>query len=206
MTFILGITGGIGSGKSTATDFFSTLDIDIVDADIVSREVVTPGSFALTAIKKQFGNDILLASGELNRAKLRQHIFSDPKAKEWLEALLHPLIREKIKNQLEKVSSPYGILSSPLLFETQQYLHTHRTLVIDCSQVQQLKRTLSRDNTNEEQIKNIMSSQLSREQRNARADDVINNDDNVEQLQQSLYKYHLALLASLNNPTQQNNR
>lgn len=198
MPYILGVTGGIGSGKSAATDIFASLGIEVVDADIAAREVVGLGCPALETIAEHFGADILLASGELNRALLREKIFSQPDEKQWLENLLHPLIREQIINQLAHIQSPYGVLSSPLLFETEQSHLADKTVVIDCTEQQQLARAMGRDTASENNIKHIMDAQLSREQRNAYADDVIDNSGDIDRLQLLVTEYHLQLLSSLN--------
>ena len=198
MTFILGLTGGIGSGKSAASARFETHNIQIIDADIIAREVVELGSPALATIAQHFGNEILLSSGELNRAYLREIIFSCAREKKWLEELLHPLIRKTIMVRLAKLDSTYGILSSPLLFESQQHTMAQRVLVIDCDEALQMQRALRRDNVTAEQITTIMSSQLSREQRNQQADDIIRNNHSLVALYDAIDHYHHQLLEQLN--------
>ncbi|WP_096085324.1 dephospho-CoA kinase [Agaribacterium haliotis] len=173
--FKLGLTGGIGSGKSTVSAMFAELGITVVDADIVAREVVEPGQTALAKIAEHFGPQVLLADGSLDRSQLRSLIFADPKAKLWLEQLTHPLIRQEIERQLERAQSTYVILSSPLLLETGQQKLVDRVLVVDLSEAEQLKRACARDQNSEEQIRAIMTSQLSREQRLKHANDVIDN-------------------------------
>jgi dephospho-CoA kinase len=195
--FILGVTGGIGSGKSTATDIFHALGITIVDADVIAKEVVHIGSPSLQAIAEHCGNSILLPSGTLDRAALREHIFNHPQEKQWLEQLLHPVIKVTIKEKLQKVASVYGILSSPLLFETQQDRLANRTLVIDCSEQQQQQRATQRDDVSLEQVNAIMASQLSREARNNKADDIIINNRDIHHLKQSIHDYHTQLLTQL---------
>lgn len=194
MTYILGVTGGIGSGKSAATALFEALGITVVDADLVARDVVTRDSFALKKIALQFGSNILLDSGELDRAALRERIFSSPEEKKWLENLLHPLIRETIIERLQAVQSPYGILSSPLLFETQQNTLADRTLVIDCDEKLQQQRATNRDNVDAEQVKKIMEAQLPRQERCHKADDIIDNSGSLEGLQRAVKQYHDDLL------------
>ena len=198
MAFILGLTGGIGSGKSAATDIFSRLGIDIVDADVVAREIVKLGSPTLKQIAEHFGQHILLDSGELDRPKLRQLIFSQAEHKQWLEDLLHPAIRQLIIERLQTVSSPYGILVSPLLFETKQQLLVDRTLVIDTPEKIQQERVEKRDPSNRKEIKKIMASQLSRQERNQQADHIINNDNDLEQLSHAIHQYHQQLINELN--------
>jgi dephospho-CoA kinase len=179
---IIGLTGGIGSGKSAASALFEELGVHVVDADVVAREVVEPGSLGLENIAKHFGQDILDSCGKLNRSKLREVIFRDNEEKKWLEALLHPLIRTEIIKQLEQASSPYVILVSPLLFETDQHLLCTRTLLIDASEELQIARASKRDSTNEDAIKKIIASQMPREEKQQKADDIILNDNNEAHL------------------------
>lgn len=193
---VIGITGGIGSGKTAATDAFATLGITVVDADLVSRDVVQPGQPALTAIAGHFGSHILLPDGNLDRKALREIIFREPAAKQWLEALLHPLIRQEIISRLQQGNSAYTLLSSPLLLETDQQTLCSRVLVIDAPETLQLERTLARDNSSADTIKAIMASQFSRQQRLDRADDVIVNDGDLAALHkavQALHKTYLEL-------------
>lgn len=186
----IGLTGGIGSGKSAASEHFQHLGITVVDADIVAREVVVPGSPALAQIVAHFGAQILDASGALDRAQLRQIIFAHPAEKSWLEALLHPLIRDEILRQLEQARSPYAILVSPLLFETGQHLLVDRKLLIDAPESLQIARACARDNNSEQSIRNIMASQMPRAQKLAMADDVICNDRDLASLQANVVTLH----------------
>lgn len=194
MAYILGVTGGIGSGKSAATTIFESLGIEIVDADSIAREVVALGSPALHQISLYFGENILLASGELDRSALRARIFSDTKEKKWLEDLLHPLIRDHIIERLKHIRSSYGILSSPLLFESGQHTLVNRTLLIDCPEDIQIQRATTRDHISSAQVKAIMATQLSSEQRNNKADDVIENVGELEDLRREINDYHLRLM------------
>ncbi len=187
---IIGVTGGIGSGKSAATGFFAAKGIDVIDADVVAREVVKPGSKALAEIAGRFGRQILLPNGNLNRKAMRVRIFSDPEEKHWLESLLHPIIRDEIVQQLQRSSSPYVILSSPLLLETDQHRVTDRVLVIDTSEQQQIQRTSARDDTSAGAVQAIMATQLSRAQRLQRADDIIVNDKDLAHLENEVNKLH----------------
>lgn len=187
---IVGLSGGIGSGKTAASDTFAELGVNIVDADIVAREVVEPGSKALKSIAKHFGNDILLNDGSLNRANLRQRIFSSPDEKSWLENLLHPIIRQEIKHQLSQSNSAYTILVSPLLFETDQQELVDRTLLIDVPEELQITRASQRDNNSAEQIQKIIDSQLPRNVKLKKADDVICNDKAIEYLKSEIEKIH----------------
>ena len=188
--FTIGLTGGIGSGKSAASERFSRLGIDVVDADDVARAAVTTGSDALAEIGAHFGLDILLASGELNRPRLREIIFSQPEQKEWLESLLHPIINATIRTKLTAATSQYVILSSPLLLETQQHQLVDRILVVDTSEQLQLERAGLRDRNNEAQIKAIMNNQLSRLDRCNRANDIIQNHGDIVELDEQISKLH----------------
>jgi len=174
---IIGLTGGIGSGKTILTDYFSQLDIEIIDADIIAREVVEVGSPALNEIAEHFGKDYLETDGELNRALLRSRIFSNDTDKLWLNNLLHPLIRASIVSQTKAATSPYCILVAPLLIENNLHALVNRILVVDVKETTQLKRAMLRDNSSEKEIKAIIASQTSRTSRIQAADDIINNDD-----------------------------
>jgi dephospho-CoA kinase len=189
-TWILGIAGGIGSGKTAATDYLHSLGITIVDADVVSREVVAPGQPALVAIHQYFGDEVLLENGQLNRPWLRQRVFSDPEQRLALEAITHPAIRDRLRQQLQAATSPYAVLASPLLWESGQVHFVQRTLLIDVSEATQMLRASQRDGVSEAQINAIMKAQWSRGQRLARADDVVSNEGSVADLQRQLDKLH----------------
>ncbi len=188
--FILGLTGGIGSGKSTVAAAFRQQGIEVLDADRAARDVVTAGSPALANIAEHFGRDILLSDSTLDRAKLRAIIFDNPAEKEWLESLLHPLIEFQIKRQLKQIKSPYAILESPLLLETSQHRLVDRVLVVDLPEEGQLARAAARDSNSEKQIKAIMSTQLPRQQRLNMADDVIDNSGSPKETQQQAMVLH----------------
>jgi dephospho-CoA kinase len=192
--FILGLTGGIGSGKTTVANLFAALGIDIVDADIVAREVVAIGSLGLNTIVEHFGQSILLDNGELDRAALRHKIFDNPEQRRWLNNLLHPLIRQKIFIDLEKTTSIYAILVAPLLFENELDRQVSKSLVVDIAPKLQLTRTSRRDNLESSQIAKIVASQMSREQRLSKADYVIENNLDLEHLQLEVAKLHQAIL------------
>ena len=192
--FIVGVTGGIGSGKTAVTDIFSKLDIDIVDADLASRKAVLKGSPSLKKIKEKFGEDILLKDGNLNRAKLRKIIFEDSSEKDWLENLLHPQILEIIKSELEESKSSYKVLVSPLLFETGQFQLCHRTLLIDVSEEEQITRTTKRDKVTSDQVKKIINSQMSREDKIKIADDVVTNEGSLDDLEEKIRALHSSYL------------
>jgi dephospho-CoA kinase len=202
MVFILGVTGGIASGKTTATTTLQSQGITVVDADVIARQAVSKNSVALEEIIEHFGNTILLDSGELNRPLLRDIIFSAPQEKKWLENLLHPIVRKSILQQLANIDSIYGVLSSPLLFEQRQQLLVNRTLVIDCPDNLQKARASKRDDVSEQQIEDVMCTQLSRAERNQQADDIIINDSSVAALEYSVKQYHKKLLKEIT-PCQQ---
>ena len=195
--FVVGLTGGIGSGKSAATAIFEDLGIDVVDADLASREAVLPGSKALDEIQKKFGSEILLEDQTLNRAKLREIIFDNSEDKIWLEQLLHPEIRHIIQSKLKNSSSEYVILVSPLLFETDQHEFCNATILIDSSLNSQVSRTSKRDSVSEDSVKKIISAQMSREDKLKIASIVINNDDSLEQLEINVKKVHENLLKEI---------
>ncbi len=198
MTYIVGLTGGIGSGKSAVAHHFTQLGIKVVDADVCARVVVELGKPALQAIAEHFGSEILQADGTLNRAALRQKIFADEAERKWLEALLHPLIFEEMWTQLQSAQSPYAILESPLLIEAGQHAICQRILVVDAPEALQLARAMSRDNNSGEQVKAIMATQASREQRCAKADDIITNDGALVSLYQAVDKLHELYLSIAN--------
>lgn len=196
MATIIGLTGGIASGKTTVADLFQEhFNIDIVDADIVAREVVAVGSDGLRQIAEHFGEAILLEDGTLNRAMLREQIFSNPEDKTWLNALLHPMIRNKIEEGLTNIRSPYGLLVAPLLIENQMQGMADRVLIVDVPTEVQIERTMNRDNVSEEQVKAILKSQASREQRLAVADDVIKNHTKNQDLLPQITELHQKYLA-----------
>lgn len=195
MTYVIGVTGGIGSGKTAVSDYFAQLGITVVDADIAARVVVEKGRPALVQIAEHFGPQILQADGTLDRARLRTAIFKDPAERQWLEGLLHPLIRQEITDGLANAASPYALLVSPLLIESGQHKFTQRVLVVDVPEELQLQRTVARDNNSPEQVKAIMAAQASREQRLACADDVIVNDGTLEHLHQQIDALHRKYLA-----------
>jgi dephospho-CoA kinase len=188
--FIVGLTGGIGSGKSTVSECFEKFDIVVVDADILAREVVEPGTPSLVAISDKFGNNILDEGGGLNRAKLREIVFADSTKKTWLEKLLHPAIRDLMLSRLQTSPSPYTLLVSPLLLETDQHKLADRILVVDVPVEIQLKRTLKRDGSNEATIQSIIDSQIGRAERIAAADDILSNDQSSDKLPAKVLSLH----------------
>ena len=188
--FVIGLTGGIGSGKSAASARFEALGINVVDADQAARTVVQPGQPALALIAEHFGVGILDASGALDRAQLRQKIFADPAERQWLEALLHPRITIEIFRGLQAATSPYALLVSPLLLEAKQDTLANRVVVVDVEEATQLARTMSRDANSEPQVRAIMAAQIGRAERLARAHDVIRNEGSLEDLQRQVDALH----------------
>jgi len=192
----VGLTGGIGSGKSTVAKALIAKGITVVDADQIAREVVEPGEVALQEIVEAFGEQILHDDGTLNRAALKQVIFSDPKAKKQLESILHPRIRQRILSRVnEATDTAYVVADIPLLVESHYPDHFDRVIVVDCPVEQQLSRVLERDHLNEAQIKAIINSQASREQRLAVATDVLDNSGTLESLKMQIDKLHETLIS-----------
>jgi len=194
-SLIIGLTGGIGSGKSTVAEAFRQLGIETVDADQASRAVVEPGMPALAAISAQFGSQIIQADGSLDRAALRQIIFTDPAQKLWLESLLHPLIRDWIIEQLKAATSPYVILESPLLFETDQHQLVHKTVLVDLPEALQIERACARDGNQADQIQRIIDAQMPREEKLSRADIVLDNSEPLDTLAARVTAVHQTLLS-----------
>ncbi len=195
---VIGLTGGIGSGKTAATDRFKSHGITIVDADIVSRQIVEPGTLALTKIQEHFGDHVITSDGQLDRRALREIVFSHPEERKWLESLTHPLIGQEIFRQLQASQSPYTLLVSPLLFESGQSRMTNRVVLVDAPVEAQISRTIQRDNTTEAGARAIVEAQMPREQRLSKADDIIVNDQNLEHLYAQVDRLHEQYLALSN--------
>ena len=193
--FIVGLTGGIGSGKTTVANLFVELGIEVIDADIVARDVVVKGSPALRAIEHHFGADFIHSDGQLNRALLRKQIFSHNSDKLWLNNLLHPLIRVQLVSQLKATSSPYCLLVAPLLIENNLTTLVNRTLVIDVKESTQISRTTQRDENSITQVKAIIQSQTTRKNRQIHADDLLNNDHcSLTELRRAVVDLHFNYL------------
>lgn len=191
MTFIVGLTGGIGCGKSSASQLFSEFGIDIIDTDVIARQLTQPGGQAISSIRDFFGNAFLTADGALDREKMRNLVFSNSSARYQLEKILHPLILQEAIAQIEHSHSPYAILVVPLLLETNDYNPiVQRILVIDCEEQIQISRTMARSQLSEQQVKAIMAQQISRKSRLQRADDVILNDRDTESLKAQVIQLH----------------
>jgi len=187
---IIGLTGGIGSGKSAVSKCFEKLGITVVDADVAARAVVEPGTPGLAQIAAHFGPGVIDANGALDRAALRRIVFADAAERRWLESVTHPLIGEEIRRGLSEASSPYAILVSPLLLEAKQDALAHRVLVVDVSEETQVARTMQRDNNSGEQVRAIIAAQIGRAQRLARADDVIENNGSLADLEPKVLALH----------------
>jgi len=192
--FVVGITGGIGSGKTAVTDHLERLGIVVVDADKVARVVVESGKPALDEIAAHFGSEILLDDGALNRAALREVVFNDSALRKILEGITHPRIREEIARQLSAATSPYVVLSSPLLLESGQNSFADYVVVVDVPEAVQVDRTMRRDDNSESLVKQIMAAQLDRQTRLSRADEAISNDGTLEALHAEVEALHQRLL------------
>ena len=192
--FIVGITGGIGSGKTAVSDQLAALGIEVIDADIVAREVVEPGTKGLAAIVEHFGKEVLTANGRLDRAALRRLVFAAPDERKWLEALLHPMIRQTIVDALAKPSTePYRILASPLLLETDQHTLVDTIVVVDVEPEQQLERAAARDQNTKEQVEAIMKAQIDRPSRLAKANLIVDNRGDLNALAPKVTALHKQL-------------
>lgn len=188
--FILGLTGGIGAGKTVISNALLDKGITIVDADVIARDVVALGTEGLNAISAHFGSDILDEDGKLNRAKLRAIIFSNENEKTWLNQLLHPMIRNEIRQQLKKATSRYVVLSAPLLFENKLDTYCDLSLLIDVPVSVQIQRTCARDSAEREQVESIIASQMSRKDKIQRADKVLDNDRRLQTVLKDLDDLH----------------
>ena len=194
--YVVAITGGIGSGKTTVANQFAELGIEVVDADIIAREVVEPGTPALAAIAAHFGADVIAPDDRLDRRQLRERVFTDPQAKGWLNALLHPLIRSEMQRQCAAARSPYCLLVVPLLVENRLTALANRVLVIDVDEATQIERTCRRDGVSREQAEAILAAQASRTERLAAADDVLDNQNGTpEAIKSRIFALHETYLA-----------
>jgi dephospho-CoA kinase len=202
MAYCVGLTGGIGSGKSTAADLFAGLGAAVVDTDAISRELTGARGAAMPAIGGQFGPDYIAADGSLERSRMRALVFTNAAAREALEAILHPLIRAEARAQAGAALAPYVILVVPLLFETGAYADlAQRVVVVDCSEERQVERATRRSGISAEEVRRIMASQLPRAARRARADDVLDNDGGLDALRAQVGALHAQYLRlALNNP------
>ena len=191
MTYVVGLTGGIGCGKSTAANLFAELGAHVIDTDNIAHRLTSPGEPALKTIASEFGSDYIASDGGLNRAKMRQLVFSDPIWKTRLEAILHPLIKQAALIELANIHAPYVILVVPLLLETANYRDiVRRILVVDCNEQQQLERATARSALSSEDVRAIMSTQLPRQSRLTQADDVLHNEGDFDNLHAQVTSLH----------------
>ncbi len=194
MRYTVALTGGIGSGKSTVANAFADLGIQIIDADIIARQVVEPGKPALDAIAAHFGPELIAADGTLHRRLLRERIFADPQEKAWLSALLHPLIQQETRRQLQQATSAYVLWVVPLLVENGLYRQANRVLVVDVTPETQLSRTMQRDDVTRAHVEQILAAQATREARLAVADDVIDNNGAPDSIMSDVARLHARYL------------
>lgn len=192
--FVVGLTGGIASGKTTVANLFAEFGIELVDADVIAREVVAKDSTGLTAIVDHFGDEILLANGQLDRATLRNKVFNNETQRLWLNNLLHPMIRQKMLDQVQASTSKYVIMVVPLLFENQLDSLVSTTLVVDISPELQISRTMQRDGVSQQQVEQILASQMSRQQRIDKANHIIDNQGDIELLRSQVTHLHQLFL------------
>ncbi|HEU0290755.1 MAG TPA: dephospho-CoA kinase [Burkholderiales bacterium] len=195
MPYCIGLTGGIGSGKSTAADIFKELGAAVVDTDEISRELTAAGGGAMPEIRKQYGPEFVAPDGSLDRERMRRLVFGNAEARKKLEAILHPMIRTESRARVAAARAPYVILVVPLLLESDAYLDLlKRVLVVDCSEERQIERATRRSRISVDEVRAIMASQLSRAARRARADDVIDNDGGMEALRRQVGEVHSTYL------------
>lgn len=194
MSYTVALTGGIGSGKSTVANAFAALGVNVIDADIIARQVVEPGSSALRAIAEHFGPDMILQDGSLNRRLLRERIFASPVDKSWLNGLLHPLIHQQTQREIAQATSPWVLWVVPLLVENQLADKADRVLVVDVSVETQISRTMQRDGVSREHAEKIIAAQATREARLAVADDIIDNNGTPDEIASDVARLHAAYL------------
>ncbi len=200
MTFVVGLTGGIGSGKSTVADLFVAHGAGLVDTDAIAHALTAPGGAAIEPLRASFGDDFIAADGALDRARMRAHVFADPSARSRLEALLHPLIRAESRRRVEAIGAPYVVLAVPLLVEAGNWRERcDRVLVVDCPVEQQRARAMARSGLTAEEADRIIAAQATRAQRLAAADDVIDNSGPAQALParvEALHRRYLTLAAA----------
>ena len=196
----IGLTGGIGSGKSTVAELFARRGAPVIDTDNVARQVVEPGRPALDDIVREFGSDLLDTNGHLDRARMRERVFNDPTARRRLESILHPRIRAAVRDQVAAIAAPYCLIVVPLLVETGFNELIDRVLVVDVDEEQQRERTSRRDKVSAEAVGKIMATQATRAQRVAHADDVIVNNGTIADLEREVGRLHASYLALSGKP------
>lgn len=204
MNLVIGVTGGIGSGKSTVAEILQAQGAAVVDTDHIAHALTAPGGAAISAIAAEFGAEFITPQGAMDRVRMRQLVFSDNSAKSRLEQILHPLIRQQVEQQLQQAQGCYTLLLVPLLVETGAYRQLlDRTLVVDLPETLQISRTMTRSGLSEAEVKAIMARQASRDERLQAADDIVSNDTDLKSLQQQLLTLHqryVALAETAKNP------
>lgn len=204
MNLVIGVTGGIGSGKSTVAEFLQAQGAAVVDTDHIAHALTAPGGAAISAIAAEFGAEFITPQGAMDRVRMRQLVFSDNSVKSRLEQILHPLIRQQVEQQLQQAQGCYTLLLVPLLVETGAYRQLlDRTLVVDLPETLQISRTMARSGLSEAEVKAIMARQASRDERLQAADDIVSNDTDLKSLQQQLLTLHqryVALAETAKNP------
>jgi dephospho-CoA kinase len=196
MPFCVGLTGGIGCGKSRAADLFAALGVEVVDTDEISRELTRPGGAAIEPLRQHFGDHFVASDGALDRSRMRKLVFEDDGARKALEAVLHPLIREIARARVQSARTDYSMLVVPLLIETGAYADLiDRVLVVDCDESRQVERTMARSNLSSDEVRRIIAAQATRAVRLEHADDVLDNDDGMEMLESRVRDLHRRYLA-----------
>jgi dephospho-CoA kinase len=191
MSYLVGLTGGIGSGKSTVAELFARRGVPVIDTDLISHQLTRSGGDAIAPIRHAFGDDYIDGAGAMDRSRMRQRVFADPQARQLLESILHPLILDQTRAQMASIPAPYVLLVVPLLFESADYRHwLNRTVVVDCAEDAQVRRATSRSGLSETVVRAIMSQQLSRAQRTHLADDIIQNDGEIYALEAQVGHLH----------------
>lgn len=192
MNYLVGLTGGIGSGKSTVADMFAAHGVRIVDTDLISRQLTQPGGAAITAIRNGFGDDFIAADGSLDRGRMRKLIFAERASRLRLEAILHPLILAQVRQQASlPTTAPYTMIVIPLLFESGGYAEwLHRVIAVDCPEATQIARTVQRSGLDEVTVRAIMAQQLGRTERLQKADDIIRNEGSLDELGKQIAAMH----------------
>ncbi|MEO8007469.1 MAG: dephospho-CoA kinase [Betaproteobacteria bacterium] len=200
MALAIGLTGGIGSGKTTVAQLFALNGAGLVDADEISHRLTTPGQPAVAEIARKFGPQFVATDGSLDRGRMRNLVFADSSARQDLEAILHPLIRQEIAREVRELNAPYIVVVVPLLFETGTYRNElHRILVVDCAPDTQICRVMARSGLSRDEVLSILASQVPRQERLRMADDVIHNDNGLEALEAQIIPLHVRYLGLATN-------